>query len=110
MLNSYYFWKWADNDLAGRPVEVHDALLRGELAEYPGDIEARRGGRFRRKFVPADVTTSRFVDGKWRTETAGERQHELLCFADTLRIFEAFLRGAPRPAQYSWRNVNHLVS
>jgi len=28
---SYYFWKWADNDLPGRPLEVHAALLRGEL-------------------------------------------------------------------------------
>jgi hypothetical protein len=28
---SYYFWKWADNDLPGRPLEVHAALLRGQL-------------------------------------------------------------------------------
>jgi hypothetical protein len=27
---SYYFWKWADNDVSGRPAEVHSALLRGE--------------------------------------------------------------------------------
>jgi hypothetical protein len=30
MTGCYYFWKWADNDLPGRPVEVHAALLRGE--------------------------------------------------------------------------------
>ena len=28
---SYYFWKWADNDLPGRPAEVHADLLRGEM-------------------------------------------------------------------------------
>lgn len=26
---SCYFWKWADNDLPGKPTEVHAALLRG---------------------------------------------------------------------------------
>jgi hypothetical protein len=31
MLRSYYFWKWADNDLPGKPPEVWAALLRGEL-------------------------------------------------------------------------------
>jgi hypothetical protein len=27
---SCYFWKWADNDLPGKPMEVHAALLRGD--------------------------------------------------------------------------------
>jgi len=31
MTASYYFWKWADNDVPGQPAEVHSALLRGEL-------------------------------------------------------------------------------
>jgi hypothetical protein len=31
VIASYYFWKWADNDLPGKPAEVHAALLRGEL-------------------------------------------------------------------------------
>jgi hypothetical protein len=31
MLRSYYFWKWADNNLPGKPPEVWAALLRGEL-------------------------------------------------------------------------------
>lgn len=35
---------------------------------------------------------------------------DLLTYRDTLRIFEAFLRREPRPAQYSWRNINHIVA
>lgn len=31
MTNSYYFWKWADNDLPGPPDEVQAALLRGQM-------------------------------------------------------------------------------
>ncbi len=31
MTASYYFWKWADNDLPGRPDEVHASLLRGRM-------------------------------------------------------------------------------
>jgi len=31
MTASYYFWKWADNDLPGPPDEVHAALLRGQM-------------------------------------------------------------------------------
>jgi len=31
VIGSYYFWKWADNDLPGRFPEVHAALLRGEM-------------------------------------------------------------------------------
>ena len=31
MPSSYYFWKWADNDLPGKPPEVWVALLRGEM-------------------------------------------------------------------------------
>src|SRR5580704_10772982 len=31
MQRSYYFWKWADNALPGKPPDVWAALLRGEL-------------------------------------------------------------------------------
>lgn len=31
MTASYYFWKWADNDLPGPPDEVLAALLRGQM-------------------------------------------------------------------------------
>jgi hypothetical protein len=38
---SYYFWKWADNDLPGRPLEVQAALLRGELHPALQSFDAR---------------------------------------------------------------------
>ena len=38
---SYYFWKWADNDLPGRPAEVHAVLLRGELPPALQTFDAR---------------------------------------------------------------------
>lgn len=28
-VNGYYFWKWADNDLPGNPVEVYTSLVHG---------------------------------------------------------------------------------
>lgn len=31
MIQSYYFWKWAKNDLPGQPREVHAELLRGRM-------------------------------------------------------------------------------
>ena len=31
MTSSYYLWKWADNDLPGKPTEVFSTLLQGEL-------------------------------------------------------------------------------
>lgn len=34
---------------------------------------------------------------------------DLMRYTDTLRIFETFLRGDPRPSRYSWRNVSSLI-
>ena len=31
MISSYYLWKWADNDLPGKPNEVFSTLIKGEL-------------------------------------------------------------------------------
>ena len=31
MISSYYLWKWADNDLPGKPNQVFSTLLQGEL-------------------------------------------------------------------------------
>ncbi len=41
MTGSYTFWKWADNDLAGKPVEVHADLLRGGLHPAIQTFDAR---------------------------------------------------------------------
>jgi hypothetical protein len=41
MIASCYFWKWADNNLSGKPNEVHAALLRGELHPAVQTFDAR---------------------------------------------------------------------
>jgi len=41
MSASCYIWKWAENDLQGRPAEVHAALLRGELHPAVQPFDAR---------------------------------------------------------------------
>ncbi len=41
MIANFYFWKWADNDLPGRPVEVFSALMRGELHPALQAFDAR---------------------------------------------------------------------
>ena len=41
MIANFYFWKWADNDLPGRPVEVFAALMRGELHPALQPFDAR---------------------------------------------------------------------
>jgi len=38
---SYYFWKWADNDLSGKPADVHASLLRGKLHPALQAFDAR---------------------------------------------------------------------
>lgn len=35
----------------------------------------------------------------------GHSDHDTLTFADTLRIFQAFLRGDSRPSRYCWRDI-----
>jgi hypothetical protein len=36
-----------------------------------------------------------------------DKDPDLLTYSDTLRIFQAFLCGEPRPPQYHWMNINH---
>ncbi|MCX6907953.1 MAG: hypothetical protein NTY01_07920, partial [Verrucomicrobia bacterium] len=51
---SYYFWKWADNDLAGKPTEVFAALMRGELHPALQRFDARPLLRRLEKLAAAD--------------------------------------------------------
>ena len=250
---SYYFWKWAENDLPGRPVEVQADLLRGQMHPALQPFDPRRlltalrklaarhrdeewhweavpaGGGAQTRFVfvtcpPFDDTEARarqfirtfsrlglsgydeqkgwviqglspkinvFINGQlprerayditeddlpsllrridpkrsdpfgildnrhhhfvqcwaegrrftvewarneylpktiwdqWRAQDAqrldalggvygGEelppsKDPDLLRYADTLRIFQAFVRDEPRPTRYPWRNINHLL-
>ncbi len=41
MIANFYIWRWADNDLPGRPVEVFAALMRGELHPALQPFDAR---------------------------------------------------------------------
>ncbi len=41
MIAEYYFWKWADNDLPGKPAEVYASLLRGEMHPALQTFDAR---------------------------------------------------------------------
>jgi len=73
-------------------------------AEYPPDATVHR------QFVPAgivDIHYHRDGDRRRKTKSGDE---EILRYTDTLRIFEAFLRGEPRPMQYRWQNINHIVA
>lgn len=38
---SYYFWKWADNDLPGKPADVYASLMRGQLHPALQPFDAR---------------------------------------------------------------------
>ncbi len=42
MTSSYYLWKWADNDLPGKPNEVFSTLLKGELHPALQTFDARQ--------------------------------------------------------------------
>ena len=42
-------------------------------------------------------------------KVSSSKDPDLLRYADTLRIFQAFVRDEPRPTQYPWRNINHML-
>ena len=88
MITSYYFWKWADNDLPGRPAEVLADLSAGRmhLALQPFDPSTlcaaldrlatrRRAAEWQRETVPADggglarcVFMTRATPGRWKVD------------------------------------------
>ena len=47
----------------------------------------------------------RVINSELCTVGIQEFRHEKLRYADALRIFQAFLRGEPRPARYHWRSL-----
>jgi hypothetical protein len=51
------------------------------------------------------VCEQRVINSALRDVRIQEFPHERLRFSDALRIFQAFLRGEPRPAQYHWRSL-----
>ncbi|MDD5679607.1 MAG: hypothetical protein PHW60_16680 [Kiritimatiellae bacterium] len=65
-----------------------------------GCIQARNSRRGSRT-----VLESRCIDSELQAVKIEEFRHERLRFGDALRIFQAFLRGEPRPVQYHWRSI-----
>ena len=63
------------------------------------------GTPVRRLFVPQDCEYERIKDCEPVRQQAGEKKHELLLYRDTLRIFQAFLRGEPRPRRCCWQDI-----
>jgi len=90
--------------------ENHDLLDLRKFdqwnAEYPPDVETRKGRRIRRKFIPAGLGNALWTGGEWRYFEAVENEYELICLSDVLRIFKAFIEGKGRPSGYGWRNIN----
>lgn len=63
MIANFYFWKWADNDLPGRPVDVFAALMRGELHPALQPFDARRLLRELETIAAADADPAQW---EWR--------------------------------------------
>jgi len=63
------------------------------------------GASVRRLFVPPDCEYERVKNCELVPQRAGVNEYELILYRDTLRIFQAFLRGDPRPPQYHWQDI-----
>lgn len=117
----------ADLPVLLRKVVPGLADASAELLNRNGGVVAiATGRRFRvewREYAdwkkPTRFTQWRAQDPK-RLDTTGGADHreslpanrdpDLLRFSDTLRIFDAFLRGEPRPTKYCWPDITDLVS
>jgi len=50
------------------------------------------------------------LDIPYHKDIPPSKDPDLLLYADTLRIFQAFMRDEPRPAQYHWMNINSWLN
>ena len=59
-----------------------------------------------RQFVPKQLDHWRVNSNcDWVTQPPSKSVQELMLYRDTLRIFQAFLRGESRPPQYRWQDI-----
>jgi hypothetical protein len=65
-----------------------------------GDLKRMRTNR-----RPQIVTECRVFNSELHEVRMRQFPGERLCFGDALRIFQAFLRGDPRPIKYHWRSI-----
>lgn len=72
-------------------------------AQYPEESEIPL------QFVPEGCSDIRHHKGGSHVRETQADQEELLRYTDTLRIFETFVRGEPRPPHYRWVNINHIL-
>jgi len=79
MIANYYFWKWADNDLPGKPAEVHAALLRGEKPRALQSFDARPLLKCLGLF--AAEGRKRGEEWEWQTQPANSPKQTLFVFA-----------------------------
>jgi len=61
-------------------------------------------------WVAQDRTRLAALDGPYDRDIAEGKDPDLLRYADTLRIFQAFMLGEPRPEKYHWMNVTASFS
>lgn len=73
---SYYFWKWADNDLPGPPREVHAALLRGTMHPALQTFDTRP---LLRKLEGA-AKRGRLVGEEWEWQVQPASSPQQACF------------------------------
>lgn len=64
MMASYYLWKWADNDLPGKPDQVFADLMRGKLHLALQTFDARR--LLRRLEIFADKRRALGEEWNWQ--------------------------------------------
>jgi hypothetical protein len=69
---SYYFWKWADNDLPGRPSEVHAEMLAGRL---PAALQAFDPTRLLKKLHVA-AAEGRLRGEEWDWSVGSEKSSD----------------------------------
>jgi hypothetical protein len=76
MSTSYYFWKWAENDVPGKPAEVWAALLRGELHPALQSFDARP----LLNALEDAAAELRTVDEEWEWKVHPPTSPEKACF------------------------------
>lgn len=79
---SYYFWKWAENDLPGRPAEVQADLLRGEMHPALQPFDPRR------LLTTLRTMATRHRDEEWQWEVMAGGPKRLAGFVFVTDAFQ----------------------
>jgi hypothetical protein len=97
MMNaSCYLWKWADNDLPGKPGEVHAALLRGQMHPAVQTFDSR----------PVLAAIEALANGS----PAEERDEWNWCAAPTNNLRETHFVFLNCPRSPEFKSMHHLLA